>query len=116
MNTQRTDGGSVTVALPDFLDTPENHGAMASLQAKSELQGCPHFFDDPIHIRRDLMRKGSAAGWNTPYGHTASNIIEILQNLFDYQRPAWATDERQTLPYFANQQIERLAGLSAMGE
>lgn len=96
----------------DFEDTPESLGAMAALAAKAERQGVTQFFRDPIHVRRDLMRKGSAAGWHTPIGYTISTLIEQLQNLYGYERPAWATDERQTLPYQINKSVERVARLS----
>ncbi|MBR1230177.1 hypothetical protein JQ600_35370 [Bradyrhizobium sp. AUGA SZCCT0176] len=103
-----------TEGVPEaFRETPESKGAMAALAAKANAQGCIHFFDDPIHVRRDLIRLGCAAGWDTPKGHTISNIIQIIENLADYERPDWATDERQTLQYSANQQIKRLARLSA---
>lgn len=93
----------------DLPETPESMGAMAALEAKAKSQGAIHFFDDPIHIRRTLIVKRYAAGADTPYGHTCSNIVEQLDNLFGYQRPAWATDERQTLPWMIKQQMKRLA-------
>lgn len=99
----------------DFQDTPESLGAIAALEAKAKSQGATLFFDDPIHIRRTLIVKRYAAGADTPYGHTCSNIVEQLDNLFGYERPAWATDERQTLPWNINYQIQRLERLSAAG-
>lgn len=93
----------------------ESAGAFAALNAKANFQGCPHLFDDPIHIRRVLIAKRLAAGAETPYGYTCSNIIEQLDNLFQYQRPDWATHEFQTLPGLLNRQIKRLERLSAGG-
>ena len=92
--------------------TPESRGAMAALGAKAAAQSCPRFFDDPIDIRRNLIAKRQAAGANTPYGHTCSNIIEQLDRMFVYERQAWATDVRQTLPGAMNLQLQRLARLS----
>jgi len=96
-----------------FDPTPESMGAMAALTAKANFQGRPHLFADPIHIRRSLIAKRQEAGADTAYGHTCSNIIEILENLFDYERPAWAQDDRQALPGLMNVQIERLARLTS---
>lgn len=106
-NIHGTDGDTLTVVLP----TPEGLGAMAALTAKASAQGVTRFFSDPIDVRRSLMHKGSAAGWNTAYGHACSNIIEILQNLPEHERPAWAKDVRQTLPWSMNHQIGRLERL-----
>lgn len=99
----------------DLEDTPESRGAMAALTAKAERQGVTQFWRDPIHIRRSLIVKREAAGADTPIGHGCSNIIEQLENLYSYVRPAWATDECQTLPWMVNQQIKRLAQLSQNG-
>lgn len=96
----------------DINNLQESAGAFAALNAKANFQGCPHFFDDPIHVRRALIAKREAAGADTPLGHTCSNIVEQLENLFGYVRPAWATHETQTLPYQINKQIERLERLS----
>jgi hypothetical protein len=95
-----------------YNDLPESAGAMAALKAKANFEGCPHL-GEPIDIRRACIAKRKAAGHDTPIGHTYSNMIEILDGLFNYERPAWATDVRQTLPYLMNKQIERLAMLSA---
>lgn len=96
----------------DINNLHESAGAFAALNAKANFQRVPHFFDDPIHIRRVLIAKRQGAGADTPYGHTCSNIIEQLDGMFSYERPAWATDVRQTLPWMMNQQIERLERLS----
>lgn len=90
----------------------ESAGAFAALNAKANFQRAPHLFDDPIHIRRAVIAKRLAAGAHTPYGHTCSNIVEILDALFNYERPAWAADVRQTLPWMMNQQIKRLERLA----
>lgn len=96
----------------DLEETPESRGAMAALNARAVAQSCTRFFSDPIDIRRSLIAKRQGAGADTPYGHTCSNIIEQLDGMFDYVRPAWATDVRQTLPWMMNKQIERLERLS----
>lgn len=96
----------------DLEDIPESRGAMAALNAKEAAQSCTRFFDNPIDVRRALIAKRQAAGWDTPYGHTCSNIVEQLEGMFDYERPEWATDVRQTLPWLMNQQIARLERLS----
>lgn len=90
----------------------ESEGAFAALNAKANFQHRPHFFRDPIHIRRALIVKREAYGADTPIGHGCSNVIEILENLYHYERPAWATHESQTLPWLLNRQMERLARLS----
>lgn len=102
--------------MNDTQETPESLGAFAALAAKAKRQHCTHFFNDPIHIRRTLIVKRSGAGADTPYGHACSNIVEQMDNLFGYERPAWATDVRQTLPHLINYQIQRLERLSAQGE
>jgi hypothetical protein len=93
-------------------NTPESMGAMAALSAKADAQAVPHFLDDPIDIRRTLIAKREAAGADTPYGHTCSNIVEILDGWLNYERPAWATRECQTLAWAMNQQIKRLVASS----
>jgi len=121
MNENRTcanDGTNLTQARSGFdleVITPESAGAMAALSAKANAQGVTRFFSDPIDIRRGLIAKRFAAGADTPYGHTCSNIVEILDNLFDYERPAWATDERQTLHWLMSAQIRQLEQLAAGG-
>lgn len=92
------------------ISTPQSLGAMAALKAKT---GFAETLGEPIDIRRACIAKRKAAGHDTPIGHTYSNMIEILDGLFEYDRPGWATDVRQTLPYLMNKQIERLAALSA---
>jgi hypothetical protein len=98
--------------LFDINNLQESAGAIAALTAKANFQRVPHFFDGPIHVRRTLITKRFAAGADTPYGHTCSNIVEQLDNLFSYERPAWAVDVRQTLPWQINYQIQRLERLS----
>lgn len=106
-------GTPLTQPYSDFVPTPESRGAMAALDAKASAQGAVRFFDAPIDVRRALMAKGRAAGWNTPAGHAISNLIEILQNLFEYDRPAWATHETQTLPYRMNYQMKCIEAAQA---
>ena len=62
---------------------------------------------------KQLHALRKAHGPNTPMGHAASNLAEIVPLLVDYVRPEWATDERQTLPYLANQQLKRIERLKA---
>jgi len=50
-------------------------------------------------IISQLTVKRDAFGAHTPRGRICSNVIEQLQELRTYIRPAWATDENQTLPY-----------------
>lgn len=83
MNEAETEGGSITGVLPDF----EMEATRRALIAKRE--------------RR--------YGANSPKGHACSNLVEQMQNMRTYIRPAWATDERQTLPYLMSLQMERLA-------
>lgn len=104
---------NLTQGCSGFDPTPESIGAMAALDTKASAQGATRFFDDPIHVRRVLIAKRQAAGAETPYGHACSNIVEILDGLFEYERPAWAKDVRQTLPWLMKQQIERLERLTA---
>lgn len=104
--------------VKEFIDPnnlQESAGAFAALNAKANFQGLPHFFDDPIDIRRALIAKAKLAGWDTPIGHGCSNIIEILGNLYGYERPAWASHETQTLPWKLNRQMKRLERLLAAG-
>lgn len=98
--------------LPDVNNLPESAGAIAALKAKANFQHRPHLFSDPIDIRRNLIAKRQAAGADTPIGHGCSNVIEILENLYGYERPAWATHESQTLPWSLNRQMERLERLA----
>lgn len=62
---------------------------------------------------KQLHALRKAHGHNTPMGHAASSLAEIVPLLPDYVRPEWATDERQTLPYLANQQLKRIERLKA---
>lgn len=82
-NEAETSGGSVTEGLPGL----EMEATRRALIAKRE--------------RR--------YGANSPKGHACSNLVEQMQNMRTYVRPAWATDERQTLPYLMSLQMKRLA-------
>ncbi len=62
---------------------------------------------DLENTRRALIAKRDIGGADTPDGHTCSNVVEIIQALPGYVRPAWATDERQTLPWMLKQQMKR---------
>jgi hypothetical protein len=94
---------------------PESAGAFAALNAKANFQRVPHFFDDPIDVRRVLIAKREEIGADTPYGHTCSNIVEILDTWLVYQPQPWATHPSQTLAGKMNYQIGRLERLSAKG-
>jgi hypothetical protein len=59
--------------------------------------------------RKALIAKREKIGAATKDGQTISNVIEQMENLQGYERPTWAADERQTLPYMLKQQLERLA-------
>ncbi|MDB5584831.1 MAG: hypothetical protein JWR80_10007 [Bradyrhizobium sp.] len=64
---------------------------------------------DLENTRRVLIARRIAVGADTPAGHACSTLAEQLPNLATYERPAWAKDERQTLAWKMNEQIERLA-------
>lgn len=96
----------------EAVPTPESRGAMAALEAKAASQGVPHFFANPIDIRRSLIAKRLADGHDTPIGHTYSNIIEILDTWLVYRPQPWATHPSQTLAGKMNYQIGRLERLS----
>jgi hypothetical protein len=90
---------------PDVPEALESVGAFAALNAKAKSQGITRFFDDPIHVRRQLIAKRFAIGADTPRGHAASNLVEQLQNLITaegFQRD----NLLKAIPY----QMARLAG------
>lgn len=60
-----------------------------------------------------VSRLRNAHGFDSPIGHTCSNLIKQIPLIATYQRPAWATDVRQTLPWMIQQQVKRLAALTA---
>jgi hypothetical protein len=61
-------------------------------------------------MRRKLIHKREKRyGANSPKGHACSNIVEQLQAMVNYVRPAWATHHTQTLPWMIQQQMKRLA-------
>lgn len=98
--------------LAEVNDLPESAGAIAALNAKANFQSVPHFFDNPIDIRRSLIAKRLADGHDTPIGHTYSNIIEILDTWLVYRPQPWATRPSQTLAGKMDYQIARLERLS----
>jgi hypothetical protein len=57
----------------------------------------------------DLIRKLPDVGAHTPRGRLMSCAAEQLNNMETYERPSWATDERQTLPYQLKKTLDRLA-------
>lgn len=59
--------------------------------------------------RRALIARRVRAGARSPEGYTCSNLIDQLERMRTYVRPAWAKDERQTLPWMIRQQMKRLA-------
>lgn len=59
--------------------------------------------------RRDLIAMRNRHGANTPKGHACSNVIEQLDALRTYIRPAWASHESQTLPAMMRRQMDRLS-------
>ena len=60
-----------------------------------------------------LMKLRNAHGATSAIGQTCSNLIEQLCVLPSYEQPDWVSDERQTLPWRINEQMERLAALTA---
>ena len=50
----------------------------------------------------------------SPLGHTYSNLMEQITEMADYVRPAWAVDDRQSLPGLIQWQMKRLAELTAV--
>lgn len=50
----------------------------------------------------------------SPLGHAYSNLMEQITEMADYVRPAWAVDDRQTLPGLIQWQMKRLAELTAV--
>lgn len=71
---------------------------------------------DLENTRRALIARRVAAGADTPEGHTCSNLVEQLEAMRTYVRPAWATDVRQTLPWMIQQQMKRLEQAMAEGK
>jgi len=61
----------------------------------------------------NLMKLRNAHGASSAVGQCCSNLIEALCVLPTYVRPAWAQDERQTLPWMIQQEANRLAALTA---
>jgi len=60
--------------------------------------------------RAALIAKREAVGADTQTGLTISTVVEQMENLQTYERPAWANDPRQTLPYQLKKSMARLAG------
>jgi T5orf172 domain len=60
-----------------------------------------------------LTRLRNAHDAESPMGHTCSNLMEQITEMADYVRPAWAVDDRQTLPGLIKWQMDRLAALKA---
>lgn len=52
---------------------------------------------DHENTRRDLIAMRNRHGANTPKGHACSNVIEQLDALRAYVRPAWETHESPAL-------------------
>jgi hypothetical protein len=59
--------------------------------------------------RAALILKREAIGADTPAGRTISTVVEQMENLQGYERPSWANDPRQTLPYQLKKTLARLA-------
>ena len=76
------------------MDTTENHGTKRDLE----------------NARAALIIKREKIGASTPIGHVISNVVEQIGNLPAYERPSWAIDDRQTLPYMLKKSLARLAG------
>lgn len=63
---------------------------------------------------RDLILLRRKFGANTPAGRICSNILEQMDSLRTYVRPAWATHETQTLQWCIKQQMQRLSQFAAL--
>ena len=63
--------------------------------------------DEFSQIVAGLIRKRPS--FSPEKQHIVSNIVEQIQNLPDYVRPAWANDPRQTLPYQLKKSLDRLS-------
>jgi hypothetical protein len=68
---------------------------------------------DNNEIIGGLMKLRNAHGATSDVGQCCSNLIEALCVLPTYVRPAWAQDERQTLPWMIQLEVSRLAALTA---
>lgn len=66
---------------------------------------------NPIVGKLDALRR--AHGFNTPIGHSCSNLMEMIPLLADYVRPAWATHPTQTLPWMIERQMKRMEAARA---
>lgn len=67
------------------------------------------------NTRRDLIALRVKFGASSPVGHTCSNLIEQMETMRTYQRPAWADDDRKTLPALMAFQMKRLAKAVPLG-
>lgn len=91
----------------------------------------PHFVD-PEQLERDrakpiltpveqaerdmvsgLMVLRGAHGAESDIGHGISNVLEVLSALKTWVRQPWMSDVRQTLPWIVDQQLKRIARLTA---
>lgn len=91
--------------LPDVNNLHESAGAIAALSAKANFQRVPHFFADPIHLRRMLIAKREAARADTPLGHTCSNMVELLKARHNAEPGSF---EMQHIPRLIDVQMARL--------
>lgn len=65
----------------------------------------------PEVVRLHMMRLASGA--ETPRGHLITGILEGMESLRSgYDRPEWARDARQTLPWVIAQKTKRLEALT----
>lgn len=95
-----------------FRTAPELYAFIKEVRAKAiELQK-PKRPDIDLSFedtRRALIAKREAHGTESMIGRTCSTLVEQLENLRTYVRPAWAKHEMQTLPYLIGLQMKRLA-------
>jgi hypothetical protein len=63
---------------------------------------------DLTQARAALILKREAIGADTPTGRLISSAVEQIENLQGYERPSWANDPRQTLPYQIKKTLARL--------
>lgn len=96
-----------------FRTAPELYAFIKEVRAKAiELQKSRPTIDLSFEdTRRALIAKREAHGSTSEIGRTCSTLVEQLENMRTYVRPAWATYEMQTLPFRIGLQMKRLAEL-----
>lgn len=98
-------------------NTPEGI-ARAKARREFELNSIKPAKTKPLSAEAKAMIKSlhavrTAHGAQSVMGRACSNLAEIIPALANYERPPWAEDERQTLPWLAMQQVRRIEELKA---